>query len=77
MKEIYAILRRQQQQPDMKDQITDIVARLRKLAPDPLAYGEQEAFAMNERDRHDGADEIERLRAALEALTGRLGGSDD
>jgi hypothetical protein len=46
----------------------DIVARLRRLPPSPSAYGERRAAELNEADRREAADEIERLRAALQRI---------
>jgi hypothetical protein len=47
------------------EDVSDIATRLREPAPSPLAYGEREAFIMNENERHEAADEIERLRAEV------------
>jgi hypothetical protein len=43
----------------------DIVERLRRMAPHPSAYDEREAAMLNETERREAADGIERLREAL------------
>jgi len=59
--------------------MTDIVERLRRAAPSPLAHGNREAFHRNADDRREAADEIERLRTItrlqeneIKMLRGRL-----
>ena len=51
------------------EDVSDIATRLREPAPSPLAYGEREAFIMNENERHEAADEIERLIKKGEAVS--------
>jgi len=51
--------------------MTDIVERLRRLPPSPIAFGDSEANKRNRAERGEAADEIERLRAEIERETGR------
>ena len=43
----------------------DIVERLRRLPPSPIAFGDSEADKRNRAEREEAADEIERLRELL------------